>query len=77
MKYYIVNVPNFNPHMTNSSMITQYHHHHHQMDQSDTFSLDLEGGANQCEERGVEGHHPVTVQRHVHRHQTLRDREFC
>lgn len=45
------------------------------LDQSDTFSLDLEGGANQSEERGVEGDHPVSVQRHVHRYQPLAERK--
>ncbi len=45
------------------------------LDQSDTFSLDLEGGANQSEECGVKGHHPVSVQRHVHRYEALRERK--
>lgn len=45
------------------------------MDQSDTFSLDLQGGAHQSEERGVKCHHPITVQRHVHRNQTLSENE--
>lgn len=39
----------------------------------DTISLDLEGSADQGEERGVEGHHPVAVERHVHGHQALGD----
>lgn len=42
---------------------------------SDTFSFDFEGSANQSEERGIEGHHPVSVKRHVHRYETLRERE--
>lgn len=38
---------------------------------ADTFSLDLECSANQSKEGGIKGHHPIRVQRHVHRYQTL------
>lgn len=40
-----------------------------------TVGLNLEGGANQSEERGVEGDHAVAVQGHVHGHQTLEETE--
>ena len=36
-----------------------------------TLSLDLQRGPDQGEQRGVEHHRAVAVQRHVHRHQTL------
>lgn len=45
-------------------------------DYHDTFSLNLEGSADQCKERSVEGHHPITVERHIHGHQTLEDINF-
>lgn len=37
-----------------------------------TVSLDLECSANQSEEGGIKGHHPIRVQRHVHCYQTLK-----
>ena len=36
-----------------------------------TLSLDLQRGPDQGEQRGVEHHRAIAVQRHVHRHQTL------
>lgn len=36
-----------------------------------TFSLDLEGRADQGEESGIEGDRAVTVQGHVHAHESL------
>ena len=40
-----------------------------------TFCLDPECGSDQGEQRGVEHHRSIAVQRHVHGHQALHGRE--
>lgn len=48
-------------------------HQHRLLYVSHTVGFNLEGGANQRKESSVEGDHSITVQRHVHGHQTLEE----